>query len=86
MSIFVSLLYKYLLYTCICSITVKRVFHVLCAVYKKSIRVYVYECTGVANIGTQLALTTRNMYKWAGDIPLDIFNEYVLPYANVNEV
>jgi hypothetical protein len=33
-----------------------------------------------------LALTTRNLYSWAGDIPLDIFNEYVLPYANVNEV
>ena len=45
-----------------------------------------YVTIGVANIGTQLALTTRNVYTWAGDIPLDIFNEYVLPYANVNEV
>lgn len=40
---------------------------------------------GVANYGTNLSLSVRTQYKWAADVEKDIYNEYVLPYANVNE-
>jgi hypothetical protein len=40
---------------------------------------------GVARIGTNHSLEMRNKYKWAADVPYDIFLEYVLPYGVVNE-
>lgn len=33
----------------------------------------------------RLAVATQNKYPWAKDIPAEIFNEYVLPYASLNE-
>ena len=41
--------------------------------------------SGVANTGTNLTLETKPLYPWSASVPLDIFNEYVLPYASVNE-
>lgn len=41
---------------------------------------------GVAIVSTTSALQVKQMgYNWANSIPRDIWNEYVLPYANVNE-
>lgn len=41
--------------------------------------------SGIADQSTGLALQVKSMYPWAADVPYEIFNEYVLPYANVNE-
>jgi hypothetical protein len=40
---------------------------------------------GVAKIGANHSLEMRNNYKWAADVPYNIFLEYVLPYGVVNE-
>jgi hypothetical protein len=40
---------------------------------------------GVANVGANVSLQVKSSYKWAAEVPKDIFFEYVLPYANVNE-
>jgi hypothetical protein len=40
---------------------------------------------GVANYGTNLSLRVRTQYRWAADVEKNIYDEYVLPYANVNE-
>eukprot|EP00596_Hydrurales_sp_CCMP1899_P002591 CAMPEP_0119034004 /NCGR_PEP_ID=MMETSP1177-20130426/1064_1 /TAXON_ID=2985 /ORGANISM="Ochromonas sp, Strain CCMP1899" /LENGTH=267 /DNA_ID=CAMNT_0006991173 /DNA_START=610 /DNA_END=1413 /DNA_ORIENTATION=- len=40
---------------------------------------------GVARIGTNRSLEMKNKYKWAADVPYEIFLEYVLPYGVVNE-
>lgn len=44
---------------------------------------------GVASVGTNVSLTTRyeSGWKWAGEdvVPDEIFLEFVLPYASVNE-
>eukprot|EP00602_Paraphysomonas_sp_CaronLab_P005868 CAMPEP_0185038400 /NCGR_PEP_ID=MMETSP1103-20130426/33971_1 /TAXON_ID=36769 /ORGANISM="Paraphysomonas bandaiensis, Strain Caron Lab Isolate" /LENGTH=272 /DNA_ID=CAMNT_0027576803 /DNA_START=135 /DNA_END=953 /DNA_ORIENTATION=- len=40
---------------------------------------------GVANVGVNVSLSVRSMYRWAAEVPKDMFLEYVIPYANVNE-
>jgi hypothetical protein len=40
---------------------------------------------GVANVGTNVSLEVKATYPWAAAVPLDIYLEYVLPFANVNE-
>lgn len=40
---------------------------------------------GVANYGTNISIHVKTLYKWAAQVEQDIFYEYVLPYANVNE-
>ena len=40
---------------------------------------------GIATLGINISLTTKQSKPWAVDVPEDIFNEYVVPYAHVNE-
>jgi len=40
---------------------------------------------GVASLGANLSLQTRATYTWASSVPKDIWQDYVLPYALVNE-
>jgi len=40
---------------------------------------------GIATIGINSSLATKQNNLWAHDVPEDIFNEYVVPYAHVNE-
>eukprot|EP00927_Polykrikos_kofoidii_P069015 TRINITY_DN6440_c0_g1_i1.p1 TRINITY_DN6440_c0_g1~~TRINITY_DN6440_c0_g1_i1.p1 ORF type:complete len:421 (+),score=27.54 TRINITY_DN6440_c0_g1_i1:96-1358(+) len=40
---------------------------------------------GVAHVGVDLALKVRTAYNWAAEVPREIFNDAVLPYASVNE-
>lgn len=40
---------------------------------------------GVANVGANYSLDVRSIYSWAAAVPKDVWLEYVLPYANVNE-
>ena len=44
-----------------------------------------FVAVGIIPEGIALALKVRSMYRWAADVPLDIFHEYVVPYASVNE-
>ena len=41
---------------------------------------------GIFGPTVNLSLTARTSYNWAASVPRDVFNNYVLPYANVNEV
>ena len=41
--------------------------------------------SGIIPEGIALALKVRSVYSWAAEVPLDIFHEYVVPYASVNE-
>ena len=40
---------------------------------------------GIANVGVNSSLAVRSVFPWAATVPLDLWQEYVLPYANVNE-
>ena len=40
---------------------------------------------GIATIGINSSLTTKQKNPWARDVSEDIFYEYVVPYAHVNE-
>lgn len=40
---------------------------------------------GILGPSVNISLTARNAYPWAENIPKDIWLNYVLPYANVNE-
>lgn len=40
---------------------------------------------GLVSMGTNHSLEMRNKYRWAADVPLHIYLEYVLPYGIVNE-
>ena len=40
---------------------------------------------GIANTGTNASLEMRSSYRWAADIPHDIYREYVLPFSIINE-
>jgi len=40
---------------------------------------------GIAATTVQLALAARTKFKWAASVPREMFNGFVLPYANVNE-
>merc|ERR1711931_485128 len=40
---------------------------------------------GIATIGINISLATKQSNPWAYDLSEDIFNEYVVPYAHVNE-
>ena len=44
-----------------------------------------YASAGIIPQGIGLALKVRSMYRWAADVPIDIFHEYVISYASVNE-
>ena len=40
---------------------------------------------GIANTGVNLSLTAKKEFPWAWNIPKDIWYDYNLPYASVNE-
>jgi hypothetical protein len=40
---------------------------------------------GLATLGINISLATKRTRPWAWDMPQDIFNEYVVTYAHVNE-
>jgi len=40
---------------------------------------------GIATIGINISLATKQSNPWAHDVSEDVFNEYVVPYAHVNE-
>ena len=40
---------------------------------------------GIASLGANLSLTAKMDLPWAVAVPQDVFNDYVLPYASVNE-
>ena len=40
---------------------------------------------GIATVGINISLATKQSKPWAHDVSEDIFNEYVVPYAHVNE-
>jgi len=41
--------------------------------------------TEVASVGVNTSLHAKIAFPWAWDVPKDIFNNYILPYASVNE-
>ena len=41
--------------------------------------------SGIASFATDFALGVKGRYSWAASVPEDIYLEYVVPYANVNE-
>ncbi|XP_066915543.1 uncharacterized protein [Clytia hemisphaerica] len=40
---------------------------------------------GIVEPTVNISLMARQIYPWAGSVPLDVYFDYVLPYANVNE-
>ena len=40
---------------------------------------------GVATLGINISLETKQLRPWAADVPEDVYNEYVVTYAHVNE-
>jgi len=40
---------------------------------------------GIATLGINISLATKQNKPWAHNVPEDIYNEYVVPYAHVNE-
>lgn len=40
---------------------------------------------GIATLGINISLTTKQNRSWAWNVPEDIYNEYVVSYAQVNE-
>jgi transglutaminase-like putative cysteine protease len=43
------------------------------------------DITGIASVGANLSVSTRSVYPWAMAVSRDLFLEYVVPYASVNE-
>ncbi len=41
--------------------------------------------SGIASSATDFALGIKGKYSWAASVPEEIYLEYVVPYANVNE-
>ena len=41
---------------------------------------------GVATLGINISLETKQLRPWAANVPEDVYNEYVVTYAHVNEV
>jgi len=40
---------------------------------------------GIATLGINISLATKQAKPWAHKVPEDVYNEYVVPYAHVNE-
>lgn len=43
------------------------------------------DISGVASVGANVSVSTRSMYPWAASVGREMFLEYVVPYASVNE-
>ena len=41
--------------------------------------------TGLATMGVNASLAAKSMYPWAAEVPKDLWYDYNLPYASVNE-
>ena len=40
---------------------------------------------GVGTVGINNAIAAKQLYPWASTVPEDVWLEYVVPYAHVNE-